>query len=257
MRQCAAAAKGTRLSPFCVSRSFPCRFPTAPRAVLSRLALRRFYRLGPGRCFSPRPGPDDGTFCPIRPARRLCNGSLLFRRSWLANRLKRPRWRRASRGQIARKPQLLRKFLLLDSGGRLFRNLVRNRGHWLRFFSGSRFRMALRRGSLTHGPLSFVDKTPDGSHQMRHGNVDTPLPKNLRDPVDAEPATMRLQDLFLVLSQGVDLGLLSITSAFRPTRDLTGRFVLVLVVVESSNPGTRSDGVLECGVLRQSGIAPA
>jgi hypothetical protein len=42
---------------------------------------------------------------------------------------------------------------------------------------------------------------------------------------------VRFQDLFLILSQCVGLGLLSIASAFRATRDLTGRFVLVLVVV--------------------------
>ena len=74
-------------------------------------------------------------------------------------------------------------------------------------------------GSLATGPLSFVDKTPYGSHQMRHGNVNTPFPENLRDPVDAEPAPVRFQDLFLKLSQGVDFGLLSITAAFRAARD--------------------------------------
>ena len=57
-------------------------------------------------------------------------------------------------------------------------------------------------------------------HQMRPGNVNTPFPENLRDPVDAETAAMRLQDLFLILSQCVDLGLLSITAAFRAARDL-------------------------------------
>jgi hypothetical protein len=45
---------------------------------------------------------------------------------------------------VAREPQLLRKFLLLDSGGGLFRNLVRDRGLWLRCFSGSRFLMTFR-----------------------------------------------------------------------------------------------------------------
>jgi len=42
---------------------------------------------------------------------------------------------------------------------------------------------------------------------------------------------MRLQNLFLILSQCVDLGLLAITPALRIARDLTGGFVLVLVVV--------------------------
>src|SRR5258708_1586658 len=88
-----------------------------------------------------------------------------------------------------------------------------------------------RSGGPASHPLFFVDKTPDGSHQMRHGNVNTALPENLRDPVDAESAAVRFQDLFLILSQCVNLGLLSITAAFRATRDLTGRFVLVLVVV--------------------------
>ena len=66
---------------------------------------------------------------------------------------------------------------------------------------------------------------------MDFGNVHTPFPGNLRDPMHAQPATVRLKDLFLVLPQSVDLGLLSIASAFRASRDLTGRFVLVLVVV--------------------------
>jgi hypothetical protein len=55
---------------------------------------------------------------------------------------------------------------------------------------------------------------------MRHGDVNTPLPENLRDPVDGETATMRLQDFFLILSQCIDLGLLSITAAFGAARDL-------------------------------------
>jgi len=42
---------------------------------------------------------------------------------------------------------------------------------------------------------------------MGHGNVHAALPENLRDPVHAETTTMRLQDLFLILSQCVDLGL--------------------------------------------------
>jgi len=55
---------------------------------------------------------------------------------------------------------------------------------------------------------------------MGHRVVNTPFPENLRDPVHAETATVRLQNLFLILSQGVDLGLLSITSTFRAARDL-------------------------------------
>jgi hypothetical protein len=157
----------------------------------------------------------------------------------LRSRLQRARWRRASRGQVARQPQLLRKFLLLDSGAGLFRNLVGHRGLWLRCF-GNGFRLAFlcygtrwaaRSGGPASHPLFFVDKTPYGSHQMGHGDVDAPFPENLRDPMDAQSASVRLQDLFLILSQCVDLGLLAITTAFRASRDLTGRFVLVLVVV--------------------------
>jgi hypothetical protein len=77
----------------------------------------------------------------LRLSPRLSNRPFPFRRSWLTNRLQLPQWRRASRGQVARQPQLLRKFLLLDSGGGLFRNLVRDRDLWLSFFSGSRFLM--------------------------------------------------------------------------------------------------------------------
>jgi len=68
--------------------------------------------------------------------------------------------------------------------------------------------------------LFFVDKTPDGSHQMGHGDVHTPFPENLRDAMDAQSAAVRLQDLFLILSQCIDLGLLSITAAFRAAGDL-------------------------------------
>jgi hypothetical protein len=151
---------------------------------------------------------------------RLCNRPGLCRRSWLANRLQWPRWRRASRGQVARQPQLLRKFLLLDSGAGLLRNLVRDRGLWLRFFGRSRFRMAFSSGNLAAGPLFFVDKTPEGAHQMGNRDVDTPFPENLCDPMHAEAATMRLQDLFLVFSQCVDLGLFPIAAAFGAPGDL-------------------------------------
>ena len=115
---------------------------------------------------------------------------------------------------------MLRKFLLLDSGAGLFRNLVRNRGLCLRSFSGRRFRVALNGGSLTPSPLLFVDKTPDGPHQMRHGNVDTTLPENLRDPMHAQAATVRFQDLFLVLSQRFNLGLFAVATPVRVARDL-------------------------------------
>jgi hypothetical protein len=73
--------------------------------------------------------------------------------------------------------------------------------------------MALSSESLTPYPLFFVNKTPDGAHQMGHGNVNTPFPENLGDSMDAEPTTVSFQDLFLILSQRVDLGLLSVTDA--------------------------------------------
>jgi hypothetical protein len=41
--------------------------------------------------------------------------------------------------------------------------------------------------SLASHPFFFVDKTPDGSHQMRHGDVNTPFPENLRDPISVDP----------------------------------------------------------------------
>ena len=129
---------------------------------------------------------------------------------------------------VARKPQLLRKFFLLDSGAGLFGNLVGDRAFWLRFFSGSRFRTAFlchrtrwteRSGGPVTYSLFFVGKTPDGPHQMGHGDVSAAFRENLRDPMDAQPATMRLQDLFLILSQCIDLGLLPITAAFRAAGD--------------------------------------
>jgi hypothetical protein len=50
--------------------------------------------------------------------------------------------------------------------------------------------------------------------------LNTPFPENLRDPMHAQATAVRLQDLFFILSQCVDLGLLSITAAFRAARDL-------------------------------------
>jgi hypothetical protein len=88
-------------------------------------------------------------------------------------------------------------------------------------------RRALRSGGPATYSLSFVDKPPDGTHQMRHGDVNAPFPENLRDPMHAETATMRFQDLFLRLPQCVDLGLLSITAALqrcaRPEEDTRQR----------------------------------
>jgi hypothetical protein len=56
-------------------------------------------------------------------------------------------------------------------------------------------------------PLFFVDKTPDGPHKMGNRDVHAPCPENLGDPMHGEPTTMGFQDLFLILSQCVDLGL--------------------------------------------------
>jgi hypothetical protein len=63
-------------------------------------------------------------------------------------------------------------------------------------------------GTLTRSPLLFVDKTPYGPHQMGYGDVHAAFPENLRDPMHAETAAVSFQDLFLILSQCVDLGLL-------------------------------------------------
>jgi hypothetical protein len=73
---------------------------------------------------------------------------------------------------------------------------------------------------LVPHPLLFVDKAPYGSHQMRHGNVNPAFPENLCDPMHAESAAVSFQDLFLVLSQRVDLGLLPVTAAFGAAGDL-------------------------------------
>jgi hypothetical protein len=82
-----------------------------------------------------------------------------------------------------------------------------------------RIRRTARSGGPVTYSLFFVNKPPDGSHQMEHGNVNAAFPENLGDPMHTEPATVRLQDLFLILSQCVDLGLLAITVAFRASRD--------------------------------------
>jgi hypothetical protein len=41
---------------------------------------------------------------------------------------------------------------------------------------------------------------------MGHGDVDSPFPENLRNPVDGEPATMSLQDLLLAFSRRFAFG---------------------------------------------------
>ena len=61
-----------------------------------------------------------------------------------------------------------------------------------------RIRRTARSGGPVTYSLFFVNKPPDGSHQMEHGNVNAAPPENLGDPMHAEPATMRLQDLFLM-----------------------------------------------------------
>jgi hypothetical protein len=81
---------------------------------------------------------------------------------------------------------------------------------------------------------------------MRHGDVNTPFPENLCDPMDAQPAAVRLQDFVLILSKCVDFGLLSITAAFRASRDN--------VLRSRRRPRPR---IQPRGMLRQFGIAPA
>jgi hypothetical protein len=46
-------------------------------------------------------------------------------------------------------------------------------------------------------PLSVLNKPPDRRIKMRGGNIHIPFPENLRDPMDAETAEMRLQNLLL------------------------------------------------------------
>ena len=67
---------------------------------------------------------------------------------------------------------------------------------------------------------SLVDALACLTFLILPADVDIPFPENLRAPMDAETAAVRLQDLVLILSQCVDLGLLSITAAFRAARDL-------------------------------------
>ena len=44
------------------------------------------------------------------------------------------------------------------------------------------------------------------------------LPENLSDPMDADPAAVRFQDLFLAFPQSIDLGRLTVAAAFRAAR---------------------------------------
>jgi hypothetical protein len=62
---------------------------------------------------------------------------------------------------------------------------------------------------------------PLTSHFSAFTSPQPPLTNHF-SPLTAAPSgpTVRLQDLFLILSQCVDLGLLSITAAFRSARDL-------------------------------------
>jgi hypothetical protein len=89
---------------------------------------------------------------------RLSRRPFPFRRSWLATRLYCPRWGRLPRPGSAQ-AAIASQFLLLDSGAGLFRNLIRDRCPWLRFFNGSRFRMAFlchgtHSTALSSGPLT-------------------------------------------------------------------------------------------------------
>ena len=55
---------------------------------------------------------------------------------------------------------------------------------------------------------------------MLGGDIDIPFPENLRDPVNADPAAVRFEDLFLAFSQGIDLGRFPVPASFRAARDL-------------------------------------
>jgi hypothetical protein len=77
----------------------------------------------------------------------------------------------------------------------------------------------LTRRSLAR-PLLFLNKPPDGAHQMDFGDVDAAFPENFCDPVDVKAAAMGLDDLSLIFSQGVNLRLFAVTPAFGAARDL-------------------------------------
>ena len=55
---------------------------------------------------------------------------------------------------------------------------------------------------------------------MLRGDIDIPFPENLGDPVNADPASMRFQDLVLAFPQSVDLGRFAVPAAFRAAREL-------------------------------------
>ena len=74
--------------------------------------------------------------------------------------------------------------------------------------------------SLTCPPLLFVDKTPDGAHQMEHRDVNTALPENLRDRMDAGRLSGAPPRSRPYTAQSVDLGLLAVAAAFRAAGDL-------------------------------------
>ncbi len=69
-------------------------------------------------------------------------------------------------------------------------------------------RWSERSGGPASHPLFFVNKPPDGAHQMRHRDVSTPFPENLRDPMDGEPAAVSFQNLFLYYLNASILGCL-------------------------------------------------
>jgi hypothetical protein len=50
---------------------------------------------------------------------------------------------------------------------------------------------------------------------MLSGDIYTSFPENLRDPMNADPAAVGFQDLFLAFSQSLDLGGFAIAPAFR------------------------------------------
>ena len=119
---------------------------------------------------------------------RLCNGSLLLRRSSLSSRLQCPRRRKTRGSQITREAQLLSEFLLPDKSGRRFGNLVRDRG-LLTFFKSTG---SLSSRILPFSPLPFRNKEPDRPHQMLGGNVDIPFPEDLGDPISVAPEASRV-----------------------------------------------------------------
>jgi hypothetical protein len=134
---------------------------------------------------------------------RLGSASSRFRCSSTRCLLQRPRRRHTRPRQIPRNPQLLRELLLPNHSRRLLNHpLGRLRPGLL-----PRRSSLPSRSLLTH-PLLFLNKPPNGAHQMDFGDIDATFPENFCDPVDVQSMPMSFQDLCFISSQGVIFGCL-------------------------------------------------